>query len=329
MLSAGWSKARFFDARRATAAGKDALTQAGWDGSSLVRIGEGGPGVTTCRKRYIEEFDRDFAIRDTTAERAWKDLAGFFNAPLLGVRWLVDGFELEDPIDARGRKLELEADVVGIPDESHGLSFAMQREPFVYVECEYELIAAGRSVARPEDANMIVLDIGGESSGAVLYESGRLTRVQGLHRGVAQLARDVSFDANIPFGDGLDLLEGNKREREAVGIVASASGAAAEVLTDFAEYLRQELAVHDMWARADEVVLTGGGAKLPGMRDAIAGSLELHTSIGRPVGIEGFRDVGPEWSVAYGLALLAGDGLERRDVENPSKHVVVSSPLRV
>ena len=199
----------------------------------------------------------------------------------------------------------------------------------INVECEYELIAAARSVARTEDANLIVLDIGGESSGAVLYESGRLTRVQGLHRGVAQLVRDVSFDVNIPFGDGLDLLEGNRREREGGGIATSASGAASEVLTDFAEYLRQELTAHDMWARAEEVVLTGGGAKLPGMRDAIAGSLELHTNIGRPVGIEGFRDVGPEWSVAYGLTLLSGDGLERRDVENPGKRAVVSGPLRV
>ena len=137
-------------------------------------------------------------------------------------------------------------------------------------------------------------------------------------------AEEIKVDygtATIPTEDEEELLNFDaKREQYSPGRVYEAL---RPVLTELTTEIRRSLEFFRVQAGdadIDRMLLTGGGAKLRGLPEAISDALGFRVELGQPwltidtsdgrFDAEHLRRVGPEFAVPLGLALRGVDGLD-------------------
>jgi len=296
-------------------------------------VAVGGPHLKSHSSQGLAAIRRGQTIRPEDVERAIEQAKAYpldTDRELLHViplEFKVDGQEgIHDPVGMTGVRLEVEVLLVTAASgpltnlrravEAAGLSVeGLVASPY----------AAGLGVLTPEEREMntIVLDLGAGTTGVAYFRSGRLAYAAVLPVGGEHVTGDIAKLLKIPteeaerikkkYGAALPeladpdlVLEISQAGRSAGGIPA------AELARIIRPRVREifmlarkalEAEIGPLEVNASKVVLTGGGALLPGTDELARRDFGLPVRLGRPSGVEGLADLvaSPPYAVAVGL----------------------------
>jgi len=245
-------------------------------------------------------------------------------------RFTVDSQEaIKDPVGMRGVRLEVDALIV------EGLS------PYIknLVKCIREAglyddglllgpLAAGYAALnkRQKELGVLLLDLGGGTTGMTVYEEGDILHCQILPVGSAHITNDIAIGLRI----SVDAAEKIKIQ---YGSAAPQNIGKREIIDlskfdDVQEQVSRLQVAEIIEARAGEIfdlvnkelkkidragllpagaVLVGGGAKLTGLVDLAKEKLKLPVQVGYPQGVEGVVDeiTDASFTTVCGLILSA------------------------
>jgi cell division protein FtsA len=338
--SRGWGKSRLSDQAAASESIRHAVEEA--EASAGISIdaavvGIGGSTVESANSRGLYEFGRPREI----------DAGDLGYAVELGSRVRLEDDRLllqvvpqdftldgragyRNPKGATCSRLEANVHVITASTHDHqALVSAVHQAHLAVEETVFEPIAAAYACILQEDRarGVALIDIGAQSTDLVVYDGEMLLRGASLPISADHFTRDVAFGFNVSYEDAERL----KREYGCARLglnsdsslieVPSAEGRPAreatrrqlnEILEARAEelflYIRNEFAKVGMeQSLLEGVVLTGGGALLPGMWDMAEHILTCQARSGLPIGIEDWPDQlnNPTWAVAAGLAMYS------------------------
>ena len=340
-VSRGWVKARLSDQAAASesirAAVEEAEASAGISIDAAV-VGVGGSTVESANSRGLYEFGRPreidagdlgYAVELASRVRLEDDRLLLQVVPQ---DFTLDGRAgYRNPRGATCSRLEANVHVITVSTHDHqALVSAVHQAHLAVEETVFEPIAGAYACILQEDRarGVALIDIGAQSTDLVVYDGEMLLRGASLPISADHFTRDVAFGLNVSYEDAERL----KREYGCAKLglgsdsslieVPSADGRPAreatrrqlnEILEARAEelflYIRNEIAKVGMeQSLLEGVVLTGGGALLPGMWDMAEQILGCQARSGLPLGIEDWPEQlkNPAWAVAAGLAMYSG-----------------------
>ncbi|MEN9560854.1 MAG: hypothetical protein RIQ56_127 [Candidatus Parcubacteria bacterium] len=181
---------------------------------------------------------------------------------------------------------------------------------------EIEIFSAIRSALGHGIAPIMVVDLGASTTKVYVVERGVVRMTHLVTTGGQQISEVLGRTMNWEF----EKAERVKRERGLVDTTAFSvdenerikSSLLSTLSRVFSEVNRVILSYGQRYNKnVARVVLTGGGASLPGLQDAARASLSTEVEIANPFGhteapafLEGvLRQIGPGFSVSVGLAL--------------------------
>lgn len=252
---------------------------------------------------------------------------------LFPCNYTIDGQEkIKDPVGMNGVRLEVSALVVeGTTPFIKNLYKCVERSG-IDVECVvFSTLAAAKAVLtkRQKELGVVVVDIGKGITGVSVYEDGNILLTSVIPIGAGHITNDVA----IGLRTTIDVAEKVKLE---YGTVQSSEIGKCEKinLSEFdeneeGEYSRKYLAeivearVDEIFSMVDDelkkieksgmlpsgVIITGGGAKLPGIISLAKKALRLPAQIGYPKEMDGIVDRvdDPSFATAVGLILWESD----------------------
>ncbi|MES1200601.1 MAG: cell division protein FtsA [Pseudomonadota bacterium] len=298
-------------------------------------------GVTRIRGKVVSPRDIENAIGAALNATPTPQQTQLYVEPL---RFMVDDeTPTGAPVGRVGRKLAVEVCVVTAPTEAINALRACVR--FAGAEVD-EIIpgpqAAGLAALTPEDraAGALVLDLGAGSTGIAVFAKEGLVHAETIPLGGVRLTRDLAMKLETTFaaaervklafaavGAGFD-------PREAVAAPKIGPEGRLEAATTLRSVITETIsprlcelfiAVRDRLARAGfagdagprRVVIVGGGATLPGMRELAAEALGMPARLGRPLELCGFEhgEASPAFASSAGLLRWRFDNPDLDDVE--------------
>ena len=243
--------------------------------------------------------------------------------------YVVDGQDgVRDPIGMSAVRLEVETHIVTASSTSvQNLSKCVQRAGVEIEELVLTSLATAESVLTPEDRELgvVLADIGGDSTDVVVFAEGSVLHAATLPIGgrhvtndlgiVLKCAPDVAESLKLRYGSALPLAVDPD---EIVQVPQFGEEHSLPVtrrhVAEIVESRLQELftLVAAEVARAGTtnrlqagIVLTGGGALLPGTAQAARDQLNMSARVVAPNGVGGLTDqIGsPPYAAATGLLL--------------------------
>lgn len=302
-----------------------------------VFVGIGGSHISCRLSRGVIAVSRaDGEISEEDKARAIS-AASAISLPLnreilhvLPCRFTVDGQDaIKDPVGMNGVRLEVDALIVEgatpfIKNLIKCVREADVNEDGLLLAC----LADSRAVLtkRQKELGVLLLDLGGGTTGLTVYEEGDILHCQILPVGSMHITNDIAIGLRtsidtaekikLEYGSALPENVGKKemidltRLGEAEGQVARLE--VAEIIearvSEILDLVNKELKKIDRAGLLPAgVVLVGGGAKLPGLVDLTKEKLKLPVQIGYPQGLEGIIDQidDPEFATSCGLILSA------------------------
>jgi cell division protein FtsA len=300
--------------------------------SVFVNIG-GSHVFSTSSKGLISVSRADQKISQEDIERVIQAAQTFSlpsNKEILSVfprKFTVDNEEgVKEPLGMQGVRLEAEVLVIGgFSPYLKNLTQAVLGAGFQIEDLVLTPIAAARAVLSPREKELGVaaLDIGAGTTGLAVFEESNLIHAAILPIGSAHITNDIA----IGFKCDIDTAEKIKLEFGTCLFKGTDKKKKIETLTGEDLTLYQKMLNRIIEARVSEifeqinkelkkisrqallpggVVLTGGGAKLPKIKDLARKELKLPCRIGTPKGfLQSLGD--PELSAVAGLVLQASD----------------------
>lgn len=255
-----------------------------------------------------------------------------------------DGEPIADPHGHPGKMLAVEACVVTAPTDAINALRACINQAGVEVE---DIVAAPKAaglavLTREEmEEGAIVIDLGAGATGVSVFAQDTLIHAETIATGGVRLTRDLATKLQTTFAAA-------ERVKQHFGAVSNACdpreavqtpklgmdgrleasttlrGVIADTLTPrLHETLLQVRRQLDSagFINADgpqRVVLVGGGALIPGIRELATDVLSMPVRIGRPFELCGFDhgDAGPAYATAAGMLRHRFDNPELEDVEH-------------
>ena len=234
------------------------------------------------------------------------------------------------PVGMRGRRLEVESHIVtGTASFLQNVVQCVEGASLKVDSLVLEPIATSEAVATADerDLGVALIDIGGGTSDIAVFVEGSIAYSGVISVGGNHVTRDISIGLRTPF----DIAERLKIERGVASPHLIAHGEALEVMTaGSGERLRLPRAVlgEIIEARMSElfemardmlgdarllnrlpagIVLTGGGALLPGALDLAGEIFQAPARLGKPQGVSGWSDQvdSPQFATAVGLLRFA------------------------
>ena len=359
--SRGWSRSRISDQQAVSECVLAAVEEAeAMAGETVENVVAGMGGLTTRgansrgrmdlgRPREIEQRDVNRAMERATRIQLQEDRMVL---QVLPQDFVVDdqpGFH--DPRNMLASALEANALLMTVSAQEHNnLVGAINRAHLSVDETVYEPVAACYASVLPNERRegVALIDLGAHSTELICYygesaQMGSSLRIYGDH-----FTRDLAHALRIPhdaaaivkheFGGVMPLgIPGNSavelpvmdrngerselREAPRLFINQVLEGRAVELF----EMIREELARVGMQrAISSGVVITGGGALLPGICDVAERVMECPARIGLAQGIVGWPDElnDPAWTTAAGLAMYAARLRSQVDLERQSAGVL-------
>ena len=299
-----------------------------------VYAGLAGTQIITQNSRgYVVVAKADNEITEQDVERALdsaKSVSTPMNYEILHVSpraFSVDGQTgIKDPAGMTGVRLEVDAKLIlGQAAQIKNLTRAIYRAGLdinglvLSVLADAELLLTDRQ----RDLGAILINLGGQTTSLAVYEEGDLLHTAVLPVGSAHITNDLAVGLRSP----VDLMEKLKIQYGD----CSTDGLARRDEIDLAEFGAAEREVYKLkdvntiiLARVEEImylvdkelkkvqrsgllpagaVLTGGGAKLPGVVEAAKRHLRLPAAIGYPSGLMSASDKinDPSFHTAIGL----------------------------
>ena len=239
----------------------------------------------------------------------------------------VDGqTNIKDPVGMNGVRLEVEAHIVtGATPAIKNLQRAVYQAG-IDIEGQVMVpLAAARAVLSKKqmELGVAVVDIGGGTTGIAMYEEGEILYSSVLPVGAAHITNDIAIGLRTDIevaekiklkyvnADGAKIGATEKLRIEELGDDGVVSrrdlyNIVNARLEEIFHMVRQELKhVGKDGLLPGGVVLTGGGAKLPGIAEVAKAALELPVTIGQPSGLSGLVDKvsDPAFAAPVGLML--------------------------
>lgn len=240
-------------------------------------------------------------------------------------------------------RLEANVHVVTASTHEHeAIISALHQAHLAADESIFEGVAAAYATVIPEDRarGVAVVDIGAQSTHLAVYDGDALLLALSIPVASDHMTRDVSWLLKVNYEDAENL----KRQYgcAVTGLVSdntfidvpTAEGRGVreaplrqlnEILEARAEEIFERIQTEILRVGMEQsllegVVLTGGGAILPGMCDVAERMLNCQARNGLATGIENWpRELDtPDWSVAAGLAMYSGRLKVRRDWKRAS-----------
>jgi len=251
------------------------------------------------------------------------------------------------PVGMCGQRLEVETHVVtGTASFLNNVKQCVERAGLDVDALVLEPIATSEAVATQDERELGValIDIGGGTSDIAVFQEGSIIFSGVLPVGGNHVTRDISIGLRTPF----DIAERLKIERGVASASLIAHGEALEVMTaGSGERLRLPRAVlgEIIEARMSElfemarnsivaagvqnrlpagVILSGGGAMLPGVVDLAQQIFESPVRLGKPIELLGWSDQvdTPQFSTGVGLLRY---GLRQLSAANNATTIAVNA----
>lgn len=313
-------------------------------------VGIGGSHIVAQEAKGVIGVSRpDGEIRPEDVTRVLESARSFINPAnqeilhVLPRDFSVDGQRgIKDPIGMQGIRLEADVHVIqGLSSHVRNVTKAVFRTGIDITELVYAPLAAAQAVtqSRQRELGVCVLGLGAATTGMAVYEEGELLYAATLPIGADHITSDIAIGLKVslevaenikrshgnalPEGinkrDEIDLREFGAEQTEIVSLqyVAEIIEARVEELYEKVEGELKKIDRSGMLPAG--VILTGAGAKLPGMVDVAKRVLHLPCAIGFPTIQTSMPELAldPRFSTAVGLVLWGYEA--ERGSENTSR----------
>ncbi|MFN4070580.1 MAG: cell division protein FtsA [Thermus caldifontis] len=302
-----------------------------------VILGVGGPHLKSVTSHGLAAIRRGQSISTADVERAIEQAKAYpFDSELellhaLPLEFKVDGQEgIRDPVGMAGVRLEVDVHLVAAGrGPLANLRRAVEDAGLEIEALVAQPLASGLGVLAPEEEHMTVLllDVGGGTTGVAVFREGRLAHSSVLPLGGDHVTQDIAQLLKIPFEEaervkrkyGAALPE--LADPELVLEINQEGGSLGEVpapelariirprLREILHLARQSVdeALGPLEIKVNRVILTGGSALLKGFDLLARQQYSLPVRVGKPHGVSGLTDVvaTPGHATAVGLVRYA------------------------
>ena len=235
---------------------------------------------------------------------------------------------IKDPIGMTGIRLEVETQIVqGLSSQMKNITKCVYRTGVDIEDLVLAPLAASEAVLnkRQKELGVIVLSIGGPTTSLVVFEEGDVMHTAVLPIGAGHITADIAIGLRTSLDtaeqikmklgtaspdevdkrEDVDLSEFSETETERVSRAHIAEIIQARVEEIFSIADKELKSIDRSGKLPAGVVLTGGGAKLPGMIEQARYQFRLPASLGYPKEISTAIDKvhDPSLSTAVGLVL--------------------------
>ena len=186
---------------------------------------------------------------------------------------------------------------------------------------------------KQKELGVALVDIGAGTTGLAVFEEGDLLHLAILPIGSGHITNDIAIGLKtdievaerikIDYGtcsspksqkrEKIDLDDGEAlvfSQKQLVNIIIP------RITQIFGEVHKELKKISMEKSLPSGIVLTGGGAKMPGIKELAKKELKLPVRIGCPQGIANFKD--PSWSVCAGLVLNSADWEKKNGILDSS-----------
>ncbi|MBU0625766.1 cell division protein FtsA [Patescibacteria group bacterium] len=302
-------------------------------GSVWVSIS--GSHVNMIESKGVVAISRpDGEIRDEDVERAVdaaQTVATPVNYEIIHViprTFAVDGQkDIKDPLGMTGIRLEVDTQIIqGLTSHIKNLTKCVYRTGVNIERLVLGVLATAEVVISPrqKELGVAVVNLGGASTSLAVFEHGDILHVTSLPLGSDHITADIAiglrtsidvaervklqYASALPksFGknDKIDLKELGVQDSEEVSLkyISQIVEARCEELLEKVD--RELKAIGRSGLLPAGIILTGGGAKLPGMVELAKEKLRLPVALGYPVGLTSITDRVNDLSFATALGLV-------------------------
>ena len=312
---------------------------------ATVRISHGNTAVS----RASSEIHGDDVERAIEASVVPRPRSNKMNLHVLNREFIVDGVgDIQDPTGMVGAKLEVVNLIVEAFEPSvRNLEKCIKMAGGAVGGMVFSPLASAKSVLTDNqlELGVVLIDIGGSTTGLAVYEEGKLLHTKVFKVGANYITNDLALALEIPpeLAEKIKIAHGYALAKEVTSrenidlkkfdsdITRSPSKRfVAEViearLSEICEVVNDELkSIGKERSLPGGVVVVGGGAKMPGVADLVQRDLRMATQIGAAnEALFAPRDAAtreliesPEYTCALGLPLHSDEVKSRSRTMTP------------
>ncbi|MGH9469822.1 MAG: cell division protein FtsA [Terriglobia bacterium] len=226
---------------------------------------------------------------------------------------------IRNPVGMVGSRLEVRTHLLTASSTAHeNIIAAVNRAGIVVNETIFEPLAAAEAclTADERELGVALIDIGGGNSSLIIYHEGSIRYSSAIPVGGDHFTNDIAVGLRtpIPEAEKMKLAWGQHDPAQAAdeplevpsvgerpARTASYSTLAEIIeprMQELVELIAAELEDSGLAKQIVTVVLTGGGAKLGGLRRMAERELGLNVRLGNPSGLENMGDILPDATYA-------------------------------
>lgn len=275
-----------------------------------------------------EDVDRVIAASQAISTPSNKEIIS-----VIPCGYSVDGGEkVKDPVGMSGIRLEMNALIIlGATPFIKNLLKCAQRCGIDVIDLVFAPLAASKAVLskHQKELGIVVIDVGKRTTGISVFEDGNILHSAVLPVGAGHITNDIAIGlrtsievaekVKLEYGTTLSRETSKKEKINLSDITQNEEGIFSR------QYISEiiEARVEEIFLLADKelkkidrsgmlpagVVITGGGAKLPGMIKSAKEYLRLPAQIGYPMELDGIIDRidDPSFATAVGLVMWESD----------------------
>ncbi|MCL4437698.1 cell division protein FtsA [Patescibacteria group bacterium] len=253
--------------------------------------------------------------------------------------YIVDGVGgISDPLGLNGSRLEIESLIIdAFTPHLKNLAKAVELAGGGVEGVIFAPLAASKSALSQEqkDLGVLLVDVGASTTGISVYEEGKLIKTAIFTIGGNNISNDIAVGFKIPvsvaenlkinFGNALAKEVGQKETIDLQKIYSDAKSSVsrrflAEIiqsrLEEIFDLVNKEIKTINRAALPGGVILTGGGAKMPGLTELAKQELRLSAQLGSvnpkewtPNAFIEFPSIAEdsEFITAFGLSMSGND----------------------
>lgn len=245
---------------------------------------------------------------------------------------------IKDPVGMEGVRLEVECGIIyGSSSYIKNLERTIESAGAGIEDLIFSGASASEAVLskRQKELGALLLDIGGGSTTLSVWEEGNLIHAAVLPIGSSHITNDIAIAFQLPldlaekvklkYGSASPFLELRKKERinleeleekEAKSILRKDLMEVIEArISEIADLVNLELKkIGRQRLLPAGIVLTGGGAKMPGFVEFMKRKIHLPCQIGFPMGVEGIVDKIDDPAFANAIGLLIWSSKRKKGI---------------
>jgi len=317
-------------------------------------VGISGSHITTQESKGVVTVSRaNGEIREDDVDRALQAAQTVATPPNYEILHVIpksftidDQTGIKDPVGMTGIRLEVTAQIIlGLSSQIKNLTKTVYRTGLEMDDLVLSILANAECVLnkRQKDLGVALVNIGESTTSLAVFEEGDFLTTAVLPVGSNHITADIAIglrssldvaeDVKLEYGqavpaevgkrDEINLADFSDDENETVSMryVSEIIEARVEEIFDLVD---KELAKIDRSGLLPAgVVITGGGAQLPGINEVAKRVFRLPSSVGTPINIHTAIDKinNPQFTTAVGLANwgseLSGAGLKSKGLKLP------------